>query len=115
VRSLGWGLGRGGPSPIKRTMLYDVATLSVRVAPRSARPGALRRGGEVLVRVASPPEGGRATEEARRLLAEALGVPRSAVALRAGARSRTKLFEIDGVEDSQLDDLVAALPEAAGD
>ena len=95
-------------------MLYDVATLTVRVSPRSGRPGAVRRGGHVLVRVAAPPEGGRATEEARRCLAAALGVPREAVSLRTGSRSRTKVFDVDGLSQRQLASLVAALPEADG-
>ena len=73
-----------------RPMLYDVATLTVRVVPRSSRPGAERRGSDVRVRVGSSAEEGRATEEARRLLAGALGVARSALTLRTGGRSRTK-------------------------
>ena len=46
------------------------------------------------VRVHSAPEGGRATEEPRRLVAEALGVPASRVRLITGKRSRTKVFEV---------------------
>jgi uncharacterized protein YggU (UPF0235/DUF167 family) len=51
----------------------------------------------VVIRVRSVPESGRATEEARKALATALDMPPPAVRLRAGARSRTKLFELDGV------------------
>src|SRR5690349_15780737 len=93
-------------------MLYDVATLTVRVAPRSARPGVERRDGRVVVRVASPPEGGKATEEARRLLAKALEVPRGAVSLRSGARSRSKAFDVDGMGDAELAAAVQRLPAA---
>jgi uncharacterized protein YggU (UPF0235/DUF167 family) len=39
---------------------------------------------------------GRATEEARRALAEALGVAPSRVRLRSGAAARDKVFEVDG-------------------
>jgi len=48
-----------------------------------------------------PPEGGRATDEARRALAEALGVPGSRVTLRRGTRSRTKVFEVAGLDQQQ--------------
>jgi len=94
-------------------MLYDVAALTVRVVPRSNRAGAERRGGQVVLRVRAPAEGGRATEEARRLLAEALGVPRAAVGLRTGARSRTKTFEVEGLSPKMIAARVAAIGPAA--
>lgn len=78
-----------------------MATISVRVTPRSSRPGVEVRAGRVVVRVAAPPVDGRATEEARRLLAAALDVPRSSVRLRSGVVSRDKVFEVDGVSDAE--------------
>ena len=48
--------------------------------------------------MAAVPEDRRVTEAARRALAKALGVPASATLLRRGARSRTKVFEVRGVE-----------------
>jgi len=48
----------------------------------------------IVIKVHAAPEGGRATEEARRALAEALGVARSEVVLRRGRRSREKMFEV---------------------
>jgi uncharacterized protein YggU (UPF0235/DUF167 family) len=48
--------------------------------------------------VPAAPEAGRASEAARRALAEALGVPASETLLRLGSRSRTKVFEVPGVE-----------------
>ena len=83
-------------------MLYDVATLTVRVAPRSSRPGLEVRDGRLLIRVAAPPAEGRATEEARAALARYLGVAPSKVRLRSGARSRTKVFEIGGLSDADV-------------
>jgi len=56
----------------------------------------------IVVRVRSAAEGGKATEEARRALAEAAGVPPSAVTLRSGSRSRTKVFEMHGMDADQL-------------
>ena len=105
---------RGCPSPMENSlMLYDVATVTVRVVPRSTREGAERRADGVVLRVRSPAEGGRATEEARRLLAVALRVPRSAVTLRTGARSRTKVFEIEGLSGSELASRMGVLPPPA--
>ncbi|HEX5903242.1 MAG TPA: DUF167 domain-containing protein [Actinomycetota bacterium] len=74
--------------------------VTIRVIPRSARTSVALDERGIVVRVAAVPEDGRATEAARRALAEALGVPASATLLRRGARSRTKVFEVRGVEQS---------------
>lgn len=73
--------------------------VAVRVKPGAARtrvggvhPG--RYGPALVVAVSAPATGGRATEAARRALAEALGVRPAAVWLRAGATSRDKLFAV---------------------
>ena len=95
-------------------MLYDVAALTLRVVPRSPRAAVERHGDGLVIRVQSPPEGGRATEEARRLVAEALGVPRAAVVLRTGARSRTKIYEIEGLSEAELRARVASIPGGRG-
>jgi uncharacterized protein YggU (UPF0235/DUF167 family) len=71
-----------------------MGTIEVRVTPRSAKPGVEVRDGRVVVRVQAPPVGGRATEEARRRLAGALGVPVGAVRLRSGAASRDKVSDL---------------------
>jgi uncharacterized protein YggU (UPF0235/DUF167 family) len=74
-----------------------MGTLEVRVAPRSGRTGVDIDDGGVAIRVRAAPERGRATEEALRLLAEALSIPRGDVRLRTGARSRRKLVEVEGL------------------
>jgi uncharacterized protein YggU (UPF0235/DUF167 family) len=80
----------------------DMATITVRVTPRSGRT-AVESGPEgVVVRVRAAPEGGRATEEAARALAERLGVPRTRVRLRSGVRSRTKTFDVDGLSTRDI-------------
>ncbi|MGA9162383.1 MAG: DUF167 domain-containing protein [Actinomycetota bacterium] len=68
--------------------------VTVRVRPRSSRTAVELDEGGILIRVRSAPEGGRATEEARRALAAALDVPGSGVRLRRGIRSRVKVFEV---------------------
>ncbi|APE14559.1 DUF167 domain-containing protein [Mycolicibacterium pallens] len=51
--------------------------------------------GSLTLFVREPATEGKATEAAARLLAEHLGVPRSAVTLTAGATSRVKRFRVD--------------------
>ncbi len=80
-----------------------MATIAVRVAPRSGRTAVEIGPDGIIVRVRSAAEGGKATEEARRALAEAAGVPSSAVTLRSGSRSRTKIFDVQGRDADQLD------------
>ncbi len=77
--------------------------ITVRVVPKSGRT-AVEAGSEgVVVRVRATPEGGKATEEARRALADALGVPPSRVRLSTGARSRIKVFEVVGLPEGELE------------
>jgi uncharacterized protein YggU (UPF0235/DUF167 family) len=72
-----------------------MATVSVRVVPRSARTWVEDDGaGGFVIHVRAAPEAGRATVEAGRALADHLGVPPRSVRLRHGARSRRKLFEV---------------------
>ena len=73
--------------------------LRLHVQPGAGRSELVGRHGDaVKVRVAAPPEGGRANEACRRLLAEVFGVKESAVALVAGQSSRTKRFGLTGAE-----------------
>lgn len=55
----------------------------------------------VKLRVAAPPEKGRANEAAGAALAYLLGVRASDVTLVSGATSRSKTFEVRGVTASQ--------------
>jgi DnaK suppressor protein len=80
----------------------EMGSVTVRVVPRSGRTDVEGGPDGVVVRVRAAPERGRATEEARRALAEAAGVPPSAVRLRTGERARTKVFEVDGVAAEEL-------------
>jgi uncharacterized protein (TIGR00251 family) len=63
-------------------------------ASRDAIAGVL--GDRLKIRVAAPPEGGRANEAILRLLANAFDVAKADVGLVAGATSRDKTFEIAG-------------------
>lgn len=79
-----------------------MGTVSVRVTPRSQSRSAQVAGKVISVRVRSAPEGGKASEEARHVLAEALGIPPSRISLRSGARSRSKVFEVTGMDEATI-------------
>ncbi|WP_226017615.1 DUF167 domain-containing protein [Novosphingobium sp. FKTRR1] len=83
------------PSPAAlRAVADDDGRLAVRVTPGARSEGVSIEDGRVLVKVRVKPEDGKATAAVASLLAQALGVPASAVALLRGATSREKLFRI---------------------
>jgi uncharacterized protein YggU (UPF0235/DUF167 family) len=86
----------------------EVMRITVRVRPGSARPGV---GGEhkgaLVVRVSQRATGGQATAAALAAVAGAFGVRRHAVTLVAGAASRTKIVEIAGAGQADLERLLA--------
>ena len=88
------------------------ARIRVRVTPRASRDElAGWRDGVLRVRVAAPPVEGRANDAVARLLAKALGVPKSAVGVVSGAGAREKLFEVAGIDqDEALRRLREAVP-----
>jgi uncharacterized protein (TIGR00251 family) len=72
--------------------------IQVRVQPRASRNEVSGlRGDEIRVRVAAAPVDGAANEALSRLLAERLGVPRSAVLVTTGAASRSKVVQVAGL------------------
>jgi len=75
------------------------ARFHVRVQPRASRSEIVGLHGEALkVRLAAPPVDGAANAALVELLADALGVPRRAVRIVAGATSRGKVVEVDGTD-----------------
>ncbi len=77
--------------------------VEVKVVPGAARSGiAGLRDGALLVRVAAPPEKGKANEELRACLARALGLPKSAIELVSGAASRRKRVSLPAEAEAAL-------------
>ena len=75
----------------------DAVVLNVHVQPGAGRTAVVGRHGTALkVRVAAPPEGGRANDACAALLAETFGPGK--VELAGGASSRSKRFRISGVD-----------------
>ena len=78
--------------------MQGTVRIQLRVSPGAARTAVVGRHGDGWkVRVAAPPEGGRANAELERHLAALLRVARRDVRVVAGAGGRTKTVEIAGV------------------
>jgi uncharacterized protein (TIGR00251 family) len=76
--------------------------LAIRVQPRAKRTEvAGERQGAVVIRVSAPPVEGKANEAVRRLIAERVGVPKSAVRIVRGESSRDKVVRIDGLSSDE--------------
>jgi uncharacterized protein (TIGR00251 family) len=86
--------------------------LRLRVSPGARIAHVVGRHGEAWkVRVAAPPEGGRANEALVRLLAETLSLPCDAVNLVSGHGARDKIVRLDGLDQDQIEQ---RLTSAAG-
>ena len=76
--------------------------LPVRAQPRARREGLLGlRAGALRMGTSAAPEDGRATASIGKMLADTLGVPRSAVLCVAGPLRRDKLFRVAGLTAAQ--------------
>ena len=77
--------------------------IQVRVIPRAGRSGfAGTRDGALLVRLAAAPVDGAANAELIEVIAKAVGVPKRAVTIVTGERSRTKTVSVDGVSPEEV-------------
>jgi len=82
---------------------------AVRVVPRASRNAIEgEHAGALKVRLTAPPVKDRANEALRRLLAERLNVPASAVRIVAGEKSRTKRVAVAGVSKAKVLELFRA-------
>lgn len=74
----------------------------MRVIPRAGRSGlAGLREGAVLVRLAAAPVDGAANDELVAVLARALGLPKRAITIVSGERSRSKRVRVEGLTRAQ--------------
>jgi uncharacterized protein YggU (UPF0235/DUF167 family) len=79
--------------------------LTVRLTPRADanRIDGPDEQGALRVRVRAAPADGAANEALLRLIAETLGVPRSAVSMAGGASARTKLIAVDDLARQRIE------------
>jgi len=81
----------------------DGALLPVRVQPRASRDEVVGwRDGSLRVRVTAAPTDGRANRSVAALLADACGVPVSAVELVRGHASRDKLYRVGALPAAEV-------------
>lgn len=97
----------------------DCVIVRVRLTPKSARTlidgiGETADGPAVLARVNAVPEDGAANAALEQLIARWLDVPKTAVSLVQGGKSRVKSLSISGDEDA-LEALLSAKVAALGE
>lgn len=92
-------MARPGPSlPAAddlRARIDPQGRLAVKVTPGAREESVMLTEAAVLVKVRAPADKGAANEAVAGLLASALGIPRSRLALLRGATSRQKLFRVE--------------------
>ncbi|MBK5933818.1 hypothetical protein C8N32_106110 [Rhodovulum imhoffii] len=72
------------------------ARISLRVTPKASRNRIAGEGGHLRAYVTAVPEGGKANAAVAKMLAKALGVPKSRLELVQGQTARDKTFRIQG-------------------
>jgi uncharacterized protein (TIGR00251 family) len=83
--------------------------LRLRVSPGASKAGVVgRHGTGWKVRVASPPERGKANRDLLDLLAEALVLPRNALELVSGHGARDKVVGVEGLSEAEAEHRLAA-------
>lgn len=76
----------------------DSVTFEVRVAPRASRNAIMGvHEGALKVALTAPPVEGAANDALRKLIAKALGVPKSNIEIVRGERARNKVLRVRGV------------------
>jgi uncharacterized protein (TIGR00251 family) len=87
----------------------DATRLRVRVSPGAKRAAVVGRYGDAWkVRVAAPPEGGRANDAVVRLIASAVSVAPGAVDVVSGRSGRDKIVELRGIDPSLTEQRMAS-------
>ena len=76
---------------------------TVHVQPRASRSEICGpKDGELKLRLTSPPVEDAANKQCVELIAKALGIAKSRVSIRAGAKSRHKVVKVEGVDQGAL-------------
>lgn len=97
-------MSKGFVTPTK-----DGAKIKLRVSPGARRTSIAGAYGDdaIRLRVAAPPAEGKANAEAKRYLAELLGVAASNVSVVSGASSRNKAVLVKGVETEEVREILS--------
>jgi uncharacterized protein len=90
------------------------AVIRLHVQPGAGKTAVVGRHGDaVKVRVAAPPEGGRANDAVVALMAASFDVKLAAVTLLSGQASRAKRVQIDGIAEAEVERLLELAMEDA--
>src|SRR5689334_3985266 len=83
------------------------AVIRLHVQPGAGKTAVVGRHGDaVKVRVAAPPEGGRANDAVVALIAASFDVKLAQVSLISGESSRAKRVQVDGIAEADLERLL---------
>ena len=97
------------PSVSCLTETSEGVILNVRAQPRSSRAGLDGLVGDaVKVRIRSAPVDGKANKELVETLADAFGLPKSAVVFKSGETSKTKRILLRGIGVAQVMSVIGA-------
>lgn len=76
----------------------------LRVSPGARRNELVgRHGGGWKIRVAAPPEGGRANDAVLDLLARKLSLPRRSLSIVSGQAAREKIVQMEGIDRAETE------------
>jgi uncharacterized protein len=89
--------------------------LTVRVSPGASRNGVVgKHGAGWKLRVAAPPEAGKANDAVVRLLADTLDVPRRDIEVVSGHGAREKVVALRGLGRAEVDRRLASASVGSG-
>ncbi|NBR53767.1 MAG: DUF167 domain-containing protein [Rhodobacteraceae bacterium] len=75
-------------------LALEGAEIAVRVTPKASRDRIVVEEGQIRIYVTTVPEDGKANAAVQKLLAKALGLPKSRLSLIRGQTSRDKVFRV---------------------
>jgi len=88
---------------LRVTQTPEGIIFTVHVQPRASRSEICGpKDGELKLRLTSPPVEDAANKQCVELIAKALGIAKSRVSIRAGAKSRHKVIKVEGVDQASL-------------
>jgi uncharacterized protein len=88
---------------LRVTQTPEGVIFNIHVQPRASRCEICPvKEGELRLRLTSPPVEDAANKQCVELIAKALGIAKSRVSIKAGAKSRHKTVKVEGVESAAL-------------
>lgn len=78
------------------------ATIEIHVQPNASRDRIVTQGGTIKIYVTAVPEKGKTNKAVIEVIARRLGVPKGAISIVSGERSRKKLLEVEGLSEEDV-------------